>query len=217
MGLYCSFDVIEDFGYLDQTEDWGIVPDYSEGCEVFVDVFLDVSNDLVPIDTGYLQSTLEARGDDTFCECLTECEYAQYVEYGTWKMAEQPYFVPAIEAGLNAAEPFWNKAEQEALMEDQLLTEEMEMEQQAQAIANQQSASIGAQQAMNNQVQPPGQLNFSSPGAFIGSLLGMFVAAVIVVSVQNFLEPVLGSKEDRIRRAGDGGSGHVFLPDIEIT
>jgi hypothetical protein len=40
MGLYVGFDIVEDFGYLDETEEYGIVPDYTEGCEAFVKTFM---------------------------------------------------------------------------------------------------------------------------------------------------------------------------------
>lgn len=87
MGLLAEFDVIDDFGYLDETEEYGIVPDYSEGCQVFIETFLKISTELVPIDTGYLKSTLKADCDDTSCRVETNCEYAQYPEFGTWCQA----------------------------------------------------------------------------------------------------------------------------------
>lgn len=107
MGLYCSFDVIEDFGYQDAIEVEGeeFIPDYSAGCETFVEVFLQVATDLVPVDTGYLQSTITATCDETSCECETICEYAEYQEYGTWCCEAQPYFEPALERALEAAAP----------------------------------------------------------------------------------------------------------------
>lgn len=76
MGLLAEFDVINDFGYLDETEEYGIVPDYSEGCKVFVETFLETARKLVPVDTGYLKYTLEADCDDTSCRAKTDCEYA---------------------------------------------------------------------------------------------------------------------------------------------
>ena len=76
MGLLVEFDVINDFGFLDETEEYGIVPDYSQGCEVFVEVFLEIARKLVPVDTGYLKHTLEAECDDTSCRAETDCEYA---------------------------------------------------------------------------------------------------------------------------------------------
>jgi hypothetical protein len=44
MGLLCEFDVVADFGFLDETEEYGIVPDYSEGCEIFIEAFLRYSH-----------------------------------------------------------------------------------------------------------------------------------------------------------------------------
>ena len=55
MGLYAGFDVVGDFGYLGMTETWGIVPDYSAGCDVFVSTFISTARGMVPVDTGYLQ------------------------------------------------------------------------------------------------------------------------------------------------------------------
>ena len=43
MGLFVEFDVIDDLGYLDMTEEYAIVPDYSEGCQVFAITFLEVA------------------------------------------------------------------------------------------------------------------------------------------------------------------------------
>ena len=97
MGLYASFDVCADMGFIESTPEYGIVPDYSEGCEIFCSTFKEVSQSLCPVDTGYLRSTLTASYNDTFCECETICEYAQYQEYGTWCMAPQPYFEEALE------------------------------------------------------------------------------------------------------------------------
>jgi hypothetical protein len=87
MGLLVEFDVIDDFGYIDETEEYGIVPDYSEGCEVFVETFLKIATELVPVDTGYLRHTLEADCNNTSCRAETDCEYAQYPEFGTWCQA----------------------------------------------------------------------------------------------------------------------------------
>lgn len=108
MGLYASFTP-EDLGlpsYLETELDDGdsieVEVDYSDACDAFCEVFLDVATSLVPVDTGYLQSTISADTDGFECEVEATAEYAQYVEYGTWKMAEQPYFEPAIEEALEA-------------------------------------------------------------------------------------------------------------------
>ena len=112
MGLYEKFDVIDDFHYTSETPFFKIKPDYSEGCKVFVETFLRVSQSLVPVDTGYLYSTLTASQlNETSCEAMADCEYAQYVEYGTWKQKAQPYFEPAYEAALSAAQFLWDLEE----------------------------------------------------------------------------------------------------------
>lgn len=124
MGLFVEFDVVDDFGYLAETEEYGIVPDYSEGCKVFVETFLEIAEELVPVDTGYLSSTITAEDDDTYCYAETECDYAQYPEFGTWCQEAQPYFSPALEEAIEAAKPYWDEAEKEAIIEDYQLKQE---------------------------------------------------------------------------------------------
>ena len=226
MGLFVEFDVVEDFGYLDQTEEYGIVPDYSEGCMVFANVFLSIAQQLVPVDTGYLRSTLTADGSDTYCCAETDCEYAQYPEFGTWCQPEQPYFRPALEEAIMAAEPYWSKAQQQAEMEEQILIEEEQMMQQAQALASQQGSTYGATQAQMMNAWSAGKgpggfggLNFSSPSAFIGSVLGMFVAAFIIVTVQAMLGKDFSSSSSRGSSRGLGGDagGIPYIPEVIIT
>ena len=56
-----------------------------------------------PVDTGYLRSTVfvQENGDDV--EIGFEAPYASYVEFGTYKMAAQPFLRPAFdEAELQA-------------------------------------------------------------------------------------------------------------------
>lgn len=218
MGLLCEFDVIADFGFLDETEEYGIVPDYSEGCEIFIEAFLRYSHQLVPVDTGYLRSTLNAGGGDTSCYAETDCDYAQYVEYGTAYMGEQPYFTPALELALMEAEPAWKQAEEQALMEEQMLIEEEQMEQQAQALAAQQSQQNAMMQQMASQGKGPqafGGLNFSSPAALIGSMLGMFISAVIITTVQAMMGKDFSSVSSKARAGSSEGS--VFVPEVLIT
>jgi HK97 gp10 family phage protein len=58
---------------------------------------------LVPVDTGALQSSIgyNVSGDDLTFEATEE--YAGDVEYGTSKMAAQPYFFPAIDRNLGSS------------------------------------------------------------------------------------------------------------------
>lgn len=119
MGLYAEFDIVEDFGYPYETFAEGIIVDYSEGISVFMDTFMEVIEELVPIDTGYLFKHITAEQiDETICAVEADCDYAQYVEYGTWCMEAQSYFEPALEEALIEAEPYWKKALAEARNEE---------------------------------------------------------------------------------------------------
>lgn len=193
MGLLAEFDVIADFGYPSSTEEMGIIPDYSVGCQSFVDTFLRVARELVPVDTGYLRSTLTAYCNDTYCRAETICEYAQYPEYGTWCQRAQPYFTPALEEALAVASAEWDIALEEAYEEEQAL---IEMQQKAEA----EKAMIRGG-------------NSSSFEASLGSLLGSLLVAMITTTLQ----AIFGKdfREPNQRVAGRGG-GHPYLPDIII-
>ena len=217
MGLLVEFDVINDFGFLDETEEYGIIPDYSEGCEVFVEVFLEIARKLVPVDTGYLKHTLEAECDDTSCRAETDCEYAQYPEFGTWCQSAQPYFTPAVEAGLLAAEPFWIEAEEQALMEEEFLIAEEELEERANSYAKQQGKSRGTRDRGRGP-ERFGGINFSSPAALIGSIIGAFILAAIVTTVQAMFGKDFTYIERDIRnKALDGSQGIIYMPEVIIT
>lgn len=141
MGLYASFTP-EQLGYpitLEQEllgEIAVVEIDYSAACEAFVETFLASAIELVPVDTGYLQSTIDANTDGFFCECMAEAEYAQYVEYGTWKMDAQPYFTPALEEGLQAFQELAGEALDEA---------QEEMEEICQSIMESVASSFGGE------------------------------------------------------------------------
>ena len=59
---------------------------------------------LVPVRTGYLQSTIYAKTQDWQIEVGAEATYAAAVEFGTTDMRAQPYLTPAIEAYLPSLE-----------------------------------------------------------------------------------------------------------------
>lgn len=53
-----------------------------------------------PVDTGYLRSSIHAESKSAGKEAdvMVDAPYAAYVEYGTFKMAAQPFLTPAVEA-----------------------------------------------------------------------------------------------------------------------
>lgn len=124
MGLLVEFD-LRTFGYpeeLSQTvpiieEEIIVRVDYSKACNAFVETFLEMALDLVPVDTGYLQSTIAARTNGYSCYAEATAEYAQYVEYGTYKMPAQPYFEPAFEAAMEIFHQLALEAKQNAEIE----------------------------------------------------------------------------------------------------
>lgn len=171
-----------------------VVYDYSEGCDIFVDTFLAIATDLVPVDTGNLMSSLDASTDGTEVTAETDCEYAEYVEYGTWKMAAQPYFLPALEEALAAAFDVWVEAREEQYMEvaEMLLEEWKEMQEEEE------------------------EEDDDSEGSFIGNLLGMFFLAIVLFAINTFFDainPLDNSSHGNI----DGGFIGNIESMIEIT
>lgn len=62
---------------------------------------------IVPVDTGNLKNSIQVtEQDDLNATIGTHVEYAAYVEYGTHRMAAQPYLTPAAER----ARPSFNEA-----------------------------------------------------------------------------------------------------------
>ncbi len=51
---------------------------------------------LCPVDTGELRQSITSQPDGLTCDIGTNKEYAMYVEFGTYKMAPQPYLVPSL-------------------------------------------------------------------------------------------------------------------------
>lgn len=120
MGLYAEFSP-DDFGFpsdFSSSTDYGDVyveVDYSEALEAAVGVFMDEATSRVPVDTGYLRSTIDASSNGESASFSAGAEYAQYPEFGTWCQAEHPYFRPALQAAIDT---FVNYA-QEAINEAQ--------------------------------------------------------------------------------------------------
>ena len=60
-------------------------------------VVYDRSQELVPVDTGFLKSSgyIQVQGDDV--QVGYDADYASAVEYGTYKMEAQPFLRPAMD------------------------------------------------------------------------------------------------------------------------
>ena len=51
-----------------------------------------------PVDTGYLANSIEGKVTGAGGQVTSSADYWAYVEYGTYKMAAQPFVAPAVEA-----------------------------------------------------------------------------------------------------------------------
>ena len=113
MGLYAEFNTY-DFGYPVELG-YGITADYSAGCHAFVDTFVSEARGMVPVRTGNLMASITGVDGGNGGMLYTDCEYAQYVEYGTWRNPAQPYFESALDSALNVASAIWDRELQSGL------------------------------------------------------------------------------------------------------
>lgn len=74
-----------------------------EDLEAGAVIILSEAQSNCPVDTGFLQSTgfMQVTGNDV--EIGFGAEYASYVEFGTYKMAAQPFLRPALDNAEAAA------------------------------------------------------------------------------------------------------------------
>ena len=97
-----------------------------EGARVFVNTFLEVAQDLVPVDTGTLLNSIDAKivmkKEVPTIICVADTDYAEYVEYGTSKQVAQPYFMPALMAAFEAAIPIWESEEITEILEGMFMS-----------------------------------------------------------------------------------------------
>lgn len=200
MGLYAEYNFIDDGGFPDEVSggndkigEASVRVDYSEACAVFVDTFLQVANLLVPVDTGYLRSTIDAGewGDGFWCEATAD--YAQYVEYGTSYMDAQPYFEPALAAAFGEAMDVAQQAVSQAQEELQAILTDM--------MSAAMSVASGG-----------GGMMSATWGQFFGGLALFAVMAIILFPVLALAYGVM----DSLSLKGDYGGGGGY-PEVIIT
>lgn len=194
MGLYAYFDgascglpdevTASDLGYPEfEGEAEPIQVDYSAAIADMISTFLSVATSLVPVDTGYLQSSIHAEGSGTSASFYADAEYAQYVEYGTYKMRAQPYFHPALDQAIEVyiaeAMEAYTRAQQEmqAILQD-IMAAAMA------AMANMMGSPFGGMSPMG--------LGQMTAGAFYGGLaLGaaaMILAFPLLVNLYGIMD-----------------------------
>lgn len=145
--------------------------------QAFASTFMETVNGLCPVRTGYLLSSISCDPGSAEVECYANAEYAQYVEYGTYKMSAQPYFEPAIEAALDAA----RQAGQEQI---QQMSEELE----------------GAMfEAIDYAVD--GIETFSIVGAFAALIVIIILYAIASALISMFIDDLTGSLDSALSNA----------------
>lgn len=159
----------------------GVECDFS-GCgdavaQAFASTFMETVNGLCPVRTGYLLSSISCDPGSAEVECYANAEYAQYVEYGTYKMSAQPYFEPAIEAAMDAA----RQAGQEQI---QQMSEELE------------SAMF---EAIDYGVD--GVDTFSIVGAIAAMIVAMILYSVVSALISMFIDALTGSLDSALSNA----------------
>lgn len=197
MGLRVNINAMDQgFPMTANVGDISIPVDYSEAAEIFKTVFLDVARELVPVRTGYLKSTIAAKiGEASIGEVTAEAsaDYAQYVEFGTYRQMAQPYFIPAIEAALEEWGLAAQKAYKEALEEAQAAYEAEQAQQQSQEAGG---APVG--------------------GGFLGGLAVLGLLLIFVIFIEGIKSMFNDTDSRRGGRLAQGDLGSALFPNIEI-
>ena len=197
MGLRANINAMDQgFPMTADVGDISIPVDYSEAAEVFKAMFLDVARQLVPVRTGYLKSTIAAEiGEASIGEVTAEAsaEYAQYVEFGTYRQMAQPYFIPAIEAALEEWGLAAQKAYDEALEEAQAAYEAEQAQQQSQEAGG---APVG--------------------GGLLGGLALLGLLLIFTIFIEGIKSMFNDTDSHRGGRLAEGVLGSALFPDIEI-
>lgn len=186
MGLYARITP-EDLGFereiISDSLGQSVPVEYEEAMEVAAEVFITEAKKLVPIDTGYLCSTIDAGIEDDAAYFEATAEYAQYVEYGTWCQEAQPYFAPALEIAvgeyIQQCQEAYDAAQEilEGMMQDAL------------------QASMAAVSG-----DPGATIESVSFGQFLGGMglfsIGAFLMFPILVNIYGIMDTVFNSGRD---------------------
>lgn len=199
MGLRANINAVDQgFPMTADIGDISIPVDYSEAAEAFKSTFLDIARELVPVRTGYLKSTISAEiGEADIGEVTVEAyaEYAQYVEFGTYRQMAQPYFIPALEAALEEWGLAAQQAYDEAFEEAQAAYEEEQAQQQAQG---------------EDSEAPSGGMSI------IGSLALLALFAVFVFFIEGIKSMFNETNSRGGIRLSSTSLGSALFPDVEI-
>jgi len=57
----------------------------------------DIARGLAPVDTGFMRDNIKAVHLSKYSQVVANARYSGYVEFGTYKMAAQPFMRPAVQ------------------------------------------------------------------------------------------------------------------------
>lgn len=114
MGLYCNFN-LRSSGFWPTTKNGHFPVDYSSGNAIFDSTFNSIIGSLCPVKTGNLKASCHSSSSGMSTRAGTNCSYAQYVEYGTWKMPPRLFFNIAVMTAYSSAYPAWVASYESAL------------------------------------------------------------------------------------------------------
>ncbi len=120
MSVLVNLEVSEEFGAAMSRFDDAMKRQIQEQLSIWAEAVKADAERLVPIRTGYLQSSIYAKSQDWQIEVGAEATYAAAVEFGTLNSKAQPYLNPAVEAYLPSLERFIIQALDSAKMEAQV-------------------------------------------------------------------------------------------------
>ena len=172
MGLYCKIDMERDWGFPTRTPQLGIYIDYTPAIGVFIDTFMKISQEMVPVDTGFLKKSLSSSGSGMIIEAEATADYAKYVEYGTWCCPAQPYFNPAVEIASDEAFKEAKRIYNEAILSESQLVQQQYI------------------QEAQRMIQSASESNPMLGGFF--SFLAMMIVVGIITLFREFFSDIFG-------------------------
>lgn len=188
MGLHGRVDCL----FPDETTYMHYPIDYSDAINQAADDFLEQAQSDVPVDTGTLQASISTSVNHYGFDAYADTNYAEYVEYGTYKMDAQPYFVPALEAAVGQLEGFAQDIYNEAMQQDK----------------------EDYQAMMQEQMEQQKQQALSGLGGFIADILSAIIIGIINGLMQVLNDMLFGNSQDNTYDGDDMGGGIGY--DIDI-
>lgn len=117
MGLHCDFN-LHSSGFWPSTKNGHFPVDYSSGNAIFESTFNSIIDARCPVKTGNLKNSCHSISSGMNTQAGTNCDYAEYVEYGSWKTPPRYFFTMATIVAYLSAFPAWVESYEDALEQE---------------------------------------------------------------------------------------------------